>query len=118
MGTMYRAAHRYDLFTAVKRLHDCQHLEKQFLSELIILGKFRHANIIPLLGFCIESRERLLVYKYMPNGNLHDWLHPVKCNAEKLDWHVRVKIAIGVLGCCHCMCTHPRCQRLAATIVE
>ncbi|XP_061946929.1 probably inactive leucine-rich repeat receptor-like protein kinase At5g48380 [Populus nigra] len=96
MGTMYRAAHRYDLFTAVKRLHDSQHLEKQFLSELIILGKFRHANIIPLLGFCIESRERLLVYKYMPNGNLHDWLHPVKCNAEKLDWHVRVKIAIGV----------------------
>ncbi|KAJ6859745.1 inactive receptor kinase RLK902 [Populus alba x Populus x berolinensis] len=39
-----------------------------------------------------ESGERLLVYKYMPNGNLHDWLHPVKCNAEKLDWHVRVNI--------------------------
>jgi len=96
MGTMYRAAHRYDLFTAVKRLHDSQHLGKQFRSELIILAKFRHMNIIPLLGFCIESGERLLVYKYMPNGNLHDWLHPVKCNAEKLDWHVRVKIAIGV----------------------
>ncbi|KAJ6859753.1 hypothetical protein NC651_036142 [Populus alba x Populus x berolinensis] len=28
--------------------------------------------------------------------NLHDWLHPVKCKAEKLDWHVRVKITIGV----------------------
>ncbi|XP_011013755.1 PREDICTED: probably inactive leucine-rich repeat receptor-like protein kinase At5g48380 [Populus euphratica] len=96
MGTMYRAAHRYDLFTAVKRLHDSQHLGKQFRSELIILAKFRHMNIIPLLGFCIESGERLLVYKYMPNGNLHDWLHPVKCNAKKLDWRVRVKIAIGV----------------------
>ncbi|KAJ6859706.1 inactive leucine-rich repeat receptor-like protein kinase [Populus alba x Populus x berolinensis] len=96
MGTMYRAAHRYDLFTAVKRLHDSQPLGKQFRSELTILAKFRHINIIPLLGFCIESGERLLVYKYMPNGNLHDWLHPVKCNAKKLDWHARVKIAIGV----------------------
>ncbi|KAH8484411.1 hypothetical protein H0E87_028753 [Populus deltoides] len=96
MGTMYRAAHPYDCFTAVKRLHDSQPLGKQFRSELIILAKFRHMNIIPLLGFCIESGERLLVYKYMPNGNLHDWLHPVKCKAEKLDWHVRVKIAIGV----------------------
>ncbi|KAJ6859750.1 hypothetical protein NC651_036139 [Populus alba x Populus x berolinensis] len=28
--------------------------------------------------------------------NLHDWLHPVKCKVEKLDWHVRVKITIGV----------------------
>ncbi|KAG6741210.1 hypothetical protein POTOM_054442 [Populus tomentosa] len=96
MGTMYRAAHPYDCFTAVKRLHDSQPLGKQFRSELNILAKFRHMNIIPLLGFCVESGERLLVYKYMPNGNLHDWLHPVKCNAEKLDWHVRVKIAIGV----------------------
>ncbi|KAJ6865775.1 hypothetical protein NC652_037327 [Populus alba x Populus x berolinensis] len=96
MGTMYRAAHRYDLFTAVKRLHDSQPLGKQFRSELTILAKFRHMNIIPLLGFCVESGERLLVYKYMPNGNLHDWLHPVKCNAKKLDWHARVKIAIGV----------------------
>jgi serine/threonine protein kinase len=96
MGTMYRAAHPYDCFTAVKRLHDSQPLGKQFRSELIILAKFRHMNIIPLLGFCIESGERLLVYKYMPNGNLHDWLHPVKYKAEKLDWHVRVKIAIGV----------------------
>jgi len=96
MGTMYRAAHPYDCFTAVKRLHDSQPLGKQFRSELTILAKFRHMNIIPLLGFCIESGERLLVYKYMPNGNLHDWLHPVKCKAEKLDWHVRVKIAIGV----------------------
>jgi len=67
MGTTYRAAHPYDCFTAVKRLHDSQPLGKQFRSELIILAKFRHMNIIPLLGFCIESGERLLVYKYMPN---------------------------------------------------
>uniref|UniRef100_A0A6N2K7C3 Protein kinase domain-containing protein n=1 Tax=Salix viminalis TaxID=40686 RepID=A0A6N2K7C3_SALVM len=41
--------------------------------------------------------ERLLVYQYMPNGNLHDWLHPVKGDQpEILEWHLRVNIAVGI----------------------
>ncbi|KAG5226292.1 inactive leucine-rich repeat receptor protein [Salix suchowensis] len=95
-GTVYKAAHPHLLFTAVKRLLDFQHLEEQFLSELMILDKYRHKNIVPLLGFCLESRERLLVYQYMPNGNLHDWLHPVKGEPEILEWHLRVNIAVGI----------------------
>ncbi|KAH8484444.1 hypothetical protein Peur_063296 [Populus x canadensis] len=95
-GTVYKAAHPHLRFTAVKRLFDFQHLEKQFLSELMILGKFRHKNIVPLLGFCVESRERLLVYQYMPNGNLYDWLHPVKGEPKIMEWHFRVNIAVGM----------------------
>ncbi|KAL9380243.1 hypothetical protein Peur_025900 [Populus x canadensis] len=95
-GTVYKAAHPHLRFTAVKRLFDFQHLEEQFLSELVILGKFRHKNIVPLLGFCLESRERLLVYQYMPNGNLYDWLHPVKGEPKNLEWHLRVNIAVGI----------------------
>ncbi|KAJ6690837.1 hypothetical protein OIU74_015500 [Salix koriyanagi] len=96
-GTVYKAAHPHLLFTAVKRLLDFQHSEEQFLSELMILDKYRHKNIVPLLGFCLESRERLLVYQYMPNGNLHDWLHPVKGDQpEILEWHLRVNIAVGI----------------------
>jgi interleukin-1 receptor-associated kinase 1 len=95
-GTVYKAAHPHLRFTAVKRLFDFQHLEEQFLSELMILGKFRHKNIVPLLGFCLESRERLLLYQYMPNGNLYDWLHPVKGEPKNLEWHLRVNIAVGI----------------------
>lgn len=95
-GTVYKAAHPHLRFTAVKRLFDFQHLEKQFLSELMILGKFRHKNIVPLLGFCVESRERILVYQYMPNGNLYDWLHPVKGEPKIMEWHFRVNIAVGM----------------------
>ncbi|KAJ6859733.1 hypothetical protein NC651_036126 [Populus alba x Populus x berolinensis] len=95
-GTVYKAAHPHLRFTAVKRLFDFKRLEKQFLSELMILGKFRHKNIAPLLGFCLESRERLLVYQYMPNGNLYDWLHPVKGEPRNLEWHFRVNIAAGI----------------------
>ncbi|KAG6741225.1 hypothetical protein POTOM_054458 [Populus tomentosa] len=95
-GTVYKAAHPHLRFTAVKRLFDLKHLEKQFLSELTILGKFTHKNIVPLLGFCLESRERLLVYQYMPNGNLYDWLHPVKGEPKIMEWHFRVNIAAGI----------------------
>ncbi|KAL9380270.1 hypothetical protein Peur_025927 [Populus x canadensis] len=95
-GTVYKAAHPHLRFTAVKRLFDFQHLEKQFLSELMILGKFSHKNIVPLLGFCVESRERLLVYQYMPNGNLYDWLHPVKGEPKIMEWHFRVNVAVGM----------------------
>ena len=95
-GTVYKAAHPHLFFTAVKSLLDFQHLEEQFLSELMILDKYRHKNIVPLLGFCLESRERLLVYQYMPNGNLHDWLHPVKGEPKILEWRLRVNIAVGI----------------------
>nr|XP_034899760.1 probably inactive leucine-rich repeat receptor-like protein kinase At5g48380 isoform X1 [Populus alba] len=95
-GTVYKAAHPHLRFTAVKRLFDLKHLEKQFLSELMILGRFTHKNIVPLLGFCLESRERLLVYQYMPNGNLYDWLHPLKGEPKIMEWHFRVNIAAGI----------------------
>lgn len=52
--------------------------------------------MLPLLGFCIESKERLLVYKYISNGNLFDWLHSVEAQKKILEWPLRVKIAVGV----------------------
>ncbi|KAJ6420386.1 hypothetical protein OIU84_027848 [Salix udensis] len=62
-----------------------------------ILGSLRQINLLPLLGFCIEQNQRFLVYEYMPNGNLYDWLHPKEESQEKvMEWGVRVKIAIGI----------------------
>ncbi|MCD9639259.1 hypothetical protein HAX54_023667 [Datura stramonium] len=40
--------------------------------------------------------RRLLVYKYMPNGNLHEWLHSTDDKARLLDFPLRVKIAVGI----------------------
>ncbi|KAG5071776.1 hypothetical protein JHK86_006987 [Glycine max] len=45
-------------------------------------------------SFCMAKRERLLVYKNMPNGNLHDQLHHAD-GVSTLDWTTRLKIAIG-----------------------
>ncbi|KAJ7557334.1 hypothetical protein O6H91_05G122400 [Diphasiastrum complanatum] len=58
------------------------------------LGKVRHRNLVPLLGFCVAGAERLLVYKHMINGTLQTRLHESD-EAESLDWPARLKIGIG-----------------------
>jgi interleukin-1 receptor-associated kinase 1 len=64
--------------------------------ETAILCKYRHKNIVPLLGFCIEGNERLLAYAYMSNGRLSKWLHPLESEVIRLKWHDRIKIALGI----------------------
>lgn len=96
MGIVFKATLSSGGFLAVKKLHYAQFLDEQFIAELKMLGIMRHINLLPLLGFCIHSKERLLVYKYMPNGSLHDWLKPVETQAKNLEWPLRVKIATGL----------------------
>ncbi|KAF2284696.1 hypothetical protein GH714_029354 [Hevea brasiliensis] len=76
-GTMYKAVLEDGTSLMVKRLQDSQRSEKEFVSEMSTLGSVKHPNLVPLLGFCMANKERLLVYKYMPNGTLHDNLHTV-----------------------------------------
>uniref|UniRef100_A0A5B6Z8G1 non-specific serine/threonine protein kinase n=1 Tax=Davidia involucrata TaxID=16924 RepID=A0A5B6Z8G1_DAVIN len=94
-GTMYRAVLEDGTSLMVKRLQDTQHSEKEFVSEMATLGNVKHRNLVPLLGFCMAKRERLLVYKLMPNGTLHDQLHLVEEGGKSLEWPMRLKIGIG-----------------------
>ncbi|KAL5574771.1 hypothetical protein UlMin_016470 [Ulmus minor] len=95
-GTVYKATLPNASLLAVKRLHDSQEDQGQLVSELLTLARLKHDNLIPLLGFCLQNSERLLVYKYMSNGNLRDWLNTVQGGAKILEWPLRVKIAIGI----------------------
>ncbi|CAN0876462.1 Probably inactive leucine-rich repeat receptor-like protein kinase At5g48380 [Linum grandiflorum] len=65
IGTIYKATLPSGWFLAVKRLHHPQQSKPQFISEVMTLGRWRHKNLLPLLGFCVEKNEKLLVYKYM-----------------------------------------------------
>ncbi|XP_008235868.1 PREDICTED: probably inactive leucine-rich repeat receptor-like protein kinase At5g48380 [Prunus mume] len=95
-GTMYKAVLDDGTPLMVKRLQESQHSEKEFLSEMATLGNIEHRNLVPLLGFCVAKKERLLVYKYMPNGTLHDQLHPMDADGVKImEWPTRLKIGIG-----------------------
>ncbi|KAK7301472.1 hypothetical protein RJT34_12337 [Clitoria ternatea] len=93
-GTVYRAVLEDGTAFMVKRLQESHYTEKEFMSEMGTLGTVKHRNLVPLLGFCMAKKERLLVYKNMPNGNLHDRLHAA-ADGTTLDWTTRLKIAIG-----------------------
>ncbi|KAF8388646.1 hypothetical protein HHK36_027323 [Tetracentron sinense] len=94
-GTMYKAMLPDGSSLMVKRLQGSEHSEKEFVSEMTTLGSVKHRNLVPLLGFCMAKKERLLVYKHMSNGTLHDQLHPAEAEAKAMEWPLRLKIGIG-----------------------
>ncbi|KAF0904564.1 hypothetical protein E2562_035458 [Oryza meyeriana var. granulata] len=83
---------------AVKKLNgDMCLVEREFQAEVEALSATRHENLVPLLGFCIRGQLRLLIYPYMANGSLHDWLHERRAGreAQLLGWRARLNIARG-----------------------
>ncbi|XP_059626302.1 probably inactive leucine-rich repeat receptor-like protein kinase At5g48380 [Cornus florida] len=94
-GTMYKAVLEDGTSLMVKRLQNSQHSEKEFMSEMGTLGNVKHRNLVPLLGFCMAKKERLLIYKHMSNGTLYDKLHIVNDGGKSMEWATRLKIGIG-----------------------
>ncbi|CAI0390542.1 unnamed protein product [Linum tenue] len=93
-GTMYKALLEDGTALMVKRLQDSQRSEKEFLSEMATLGSVKHPNLLPLLGFCIASKERLVVYENMENGSLYNYLHTEDEDRKPMEWTLRLKIGI------------------------
>lgn len=94
-GTMYKGVLEDGTSLMIKRLQDSQHSDKEFTSEMATLGNVKHRNLVPLLGFCVAKKERLIVYRYMANGTLNDNLHPVDDANKAMEWSIRLKIGIG-----------------------
>ncbi|KAL4637890.1 hypothetical protein ACB092_03G110500 [Castanea dentata] len=67
--------------------------KKEYMSEVKIISRLRHRNLVQLIGWCHEQRELLLVYEYMPYGSLDSHLFGAKI---MLTWPVRYKIAQGL----------------------
>ncbi|XP_010482273.1 PREDICTED: probable leucine-rich repeat receptor-like protein kinase At5g49770 isoform X2 [Camelina sativa] len=65
----------------------------EFKTEIELLSRVHHKNVVKLLGFCFDQSEQMLVYEYIPNGSLRDALSGK--NGIKLDWTRRLKIALG-----------------------
>lgn len=79
---------------AVKKLEKAiEKGEEEFLTELKIIGRTHHKNLVRLLGFCIEDGHRLIVYELMKNGTLSELLFGKE---EKPVWIQRAEMAIGI----------------------
>uniref|UniRef100_A0A0E0I1Y5 Uncharacterized protein n=2 Tax=Oryza nivara TaxID=4536 RepID=A0A0E0I1Y5_ORYNI len=64
-------------------------------TELVLVAKLRHKNLVSLVGVCLEGDEKLLVYEYMPNKSLDTILFDYE-KSKDLDWGKRLKIVSGV----------------------
>ncbi|KAL1803901.1 hypothetical protein ACET3Z_032548 [Daucus carota] len=85
---------------AIKRLKSTSTQgRKEFQTEIEMLSQFRHSHLVPLIGYCDESEEMILVYEYMPSGNLADHLHKRVNKGDMslppLSWVQRLKICVG-----------------------
>ncbi|KAH9308314.1 hypothetical protein KI387_036225, partial [Taxus chinensis] len=80
---------------AVKVLNCSSEADEEFILEVEILTSLNHNRIISLVGYCVESHSRLLVYNFVSRGNLEENLHGGK-NKPVLCWTERFKVAIGV----------------------
>lgn len=79
---------------AVKRVsRGSRQGKKEYISEVKIISRLRHRNLVQLFGWCHEKGEFLLVYEFMPNGSLDTHLFR---GQTMLSWPVRYKIAIGL----------------------
>ncbi|KAL0341621.1 UNVERIFIED_CONTAM: Leucine-rich repeat receptor-like serine/threonine/tyrosine-protein kinase SOBIR1 [Sesamum calycinum] len=69
---------------------------RQIRSEIQTVGQIRHRNLLALLAHLPRPDCHYLVYEYMKNGSLQDYLQHVKEGRRELDWPARYKVALGV----------------------
>ncbi|CAH9114297.1 unnamed protein product [Cuscuta epithymum] len=98
LGRVYRAEFPYGKTLAIKKINSAAlslQEEDNFLEAVSSMSRLRHANIVPLVGYCAEHGQRLLVYDYIGKGSLHDMLHLADERSELLTWSARVRVALG-----------------------
>lgn len=104
-GRVYRGVlPRSKLKVAVKKVsHDSKQGMKEFIAEVVSIGRLQHRNLVKLLGYCRRKGELLLVYDYVPNGSLDRYLYGRNGNQQAmavapatLDWSRRFRIIKGI----------------------
>ncbi|PIA29330.1 hypothetical protein AQUCO_06100091v1 [Aquilegia coerulea] len=105
-GSVYKGVlHEDEIPIAVKVLNLVEHgVSKSFVAECDVLRKVRHRNLLKIITVCasLDSKGndfKALVFKFMPNGSVEDWLHPsldTRDMSKNLNLLQRLNIAIDV----------------------
>ncbi|XP_009345630.1 PTI1-like tyrosine-protein kinase 1 isoform X1 [Pyrus x bretschneideri] len=100
-GRVYYASLNDGKAVAVKKLDVASEPETnvEFLTQVSMVSRLKHENLVELLGYCVDGSLRVLAYEFATMGSLHDILHGRKGvqgaqPGPTLDWMQRVKIAV------------------------
>ncbi|KAM3204794.1 putative LRR receptor-like serine/threonine-protein kinase isoform X5 [Capsicum annuum] len=93
-GTVFKGILTDKTVVAIKRAKEGSvQGQKEFLTEISLLSRLHHRNLVSLLGYCDEEGEQMLVYEFMCNGTLRNWI-PVNSKGT-LAFGARLQIALG-----------------------
>ncbi|EPS64239.1 hypothetical protein M569_10541, partial [Genlisea aurea] len=95
-GAVYKAKLPDGQIVAIKRARKrhLDYLRAEFKSEVQLLAKIDHKNLVKLLGYVEKGDESMIVTEYVPNGTLREHLDGLK--PKKLDFYERLEIAIDI----------------------
>ncbi|XP_027185941.1 protein STRUBBELIG-RECEPTOR FAMILY 3 isoform X2 [Cicer arietinum] len=111
LGSVYRAELPDGKILAVKKLDkrvSDHHKDDEFLELVNNIDRIRHANIVELIGYCVEHGQRLLIYEYCSNGSMYEALHSDDEFKTRLSWNARIRIALGAARALEYL--HEQCQ--------
>jgi serine/threonine protein kinase len=93
-GKVYKGILADGTIVAIKRAQEGSlQGEKEFLTEIELLSRLHHRNLVSLIGYCDEEGEQMLVYEFMPNGTLRDQLSAK--SKEPMSFDTRLGISLG-----------------------
>ncbi|MQM07275.1 hypothetical protein Taro_040110 [Colocasia esculenta] len=98
LGRVYRAQFNDGKVLAVKKINSSalpNQSTDDFLEVVSNISRLHHPNVTELVGYCSEHGQYLVVYEFLRNGSLHDFLHLSDEYSKPLTWNTRVKIALG-----------------------
>lgn len=94
-GSVYKGTLPDGRSVAVKRLiFNTNQWVDDFFNEVNLIAGIQHKNLVQLLGCSIEGPESLLVYEYVPNRSLDQFIFD-KNKVQTLNWRQRFNIIVG-----------------------
>uniref|UniRef100_A0A3Q7HZ92 Protein kinase domain-containing protein n=1 Tax=Solanum lycopersicum TaxID=4081 RepID=A0A3Q7HZ92_SOLLC len=95
-GVVYKGVLRDGTCIAIKCLSaESKQGTKEFLTEINMISNTQHPNLVQLIGCCVESGNRMLIYEYLKNNSLASALLGSNGKRVALNWPQRVAICLG-----------------------